>query len=105
MRSENDVEAFDAGGKLAVGVETVLRQQDHERDALTARPFDCPADFLLVRSESPGRQYRARMQRGRMRISVTQHRDPHAAFFDYSVGCKDALLFGVAHIEREEGIA
>ena len=79
---ENYVETFDAGGELAIGIETVLRQQHHKGNPFPPRALDRSCDFILAQAERPGRQNAARMHNRGMRIGVAQHGDAHAALLD-----------------------
>ena len=90
--------------KLAVDIETVVRQQHDELRTFLARLLDIGAHIFLADTERPFRHQPARICDRRIRKRLAEHRDLYAAFFEQFHRLERRLVpFGVADVEREEG--
>ena len=103
MRGQDDVDALDARGQLAVDVEAVVRQQHDQRRAVLARLVDIDLDIVLANAEGPIRDHPARIGDRRIGQRLSDHGDAHAAALDHRHGIEGGLVpLGVADVLREE---
>ncbi len=103
MGCQNDVDAFEPRGELAVHIEPVVRQQHDQRRAFPARLVDVELQIVLANAEGPARDHPARVCDGRIRERLADHGNTSAATLDHGHGVEGGFIpLRVAHVLREE---
>ncbi len=96
---QDDVDALDAGGELAVDVEAVVREQHHHLRSLPARGRHRPSQLRLADAERPTRHHPARVGDRRVGEGLADHGNADAASLEHAEGREYRLLeVGVAHV-------
>ncbi|MBA7714624.1 hypothetical protein ES703_123653 [subsurface metagenome] len=102
--SQDDVDALDAPGQLAVDIKTVVGQQHDDGGALRARLLDLLLQLFLANAEFPLRKHPARVGDGRARQRLPDHGDFRAAAIEQLARLEHRLLpFIVANVLGQEG--
>ena len=103
MRGQNDVNALDPAGQLAINIKSFVRQQHHDRGARRARVIDLFLQVLFADPEFPVREHPARIGDRGARQRLADHGNPDPAAFKNLAAIEHRLLpFIVANVLRQE---
>ena len=100
---QDDIDAGDARGELAIDVETVVGQEHDQTGAVPARLLDIRTQVILANAERPARDHPARVGDRRVGKGLPDHRNARAGTFDHGHRLEHRLVpFGVANVLSDE---